>query len=447
MEKLEMIRRQFPITRQRFITASGTERAITYLDHGASTHPPAPVLDSYRDFLERYYANIHRGNHYLSQKASELYDCVSEVILSYVRADERRNSVIFTSNTTTALDIASYLVQNEPGATLVSSMEHHSNDLPHRRRGEVLRIEVLPDGAIDYDDLERKLRSTRVKLVAITGGSNVTGYMPDIRLVARLAHRHGARILVDAAQLVAHHAIDMRPNEDDDHIDFLAAAGHKAYAPFGTAFLIAPNDVLERNEPYIPGGGTVKFVTDTDVVWAEGVERHTGGTPNIAGVIALGDAMKWLSDIGLDWIREHELELLAGVEGRLRAIDGVVFLGDIPAEKKLGVMSFNINGIHHEQVSAILNEQYGIATRNGCFCAHPYLTRLLHCTDPEGVRRKVEAGEDVLLPGAIRATIGIYNNAEDLDKLVAAVADLAAEARSGTRFAGEAKQSACMEAI
>jgi len=447
MEKLETIRRQFPITRQRFVTASGTERAITYLDHGASTHPPAPVLDSYRDFLERYYANIHRGNHYLSQKASELYDCVSEVILSFVRADERRNSVIFTSNTTTALDIASYLVQNEPGATLVSSMEHHSNDLPHRRRGEVLRIEVLADGTIDYDDLERKLRANNVKLVAITGGSNVTGYMPDIRLVARLAHQHGARILVDAAQLVAHHAIDMRPNEADDHIDFLAAAGHKAYAPFGTAFLIAPNDVLERTEPYIPGGGTVKFVTDTDVVWADGVERHIGGTPNIAGVIALGDAMKWLSDIGLDWIREHELELLGGVEGRLRAIEGVVFLGDIPAAKKLGVMSFNINGIHHEQVSAILNEQYGIATRNGCFCAHPYLTRLLHCTDPEGVRRKVEAGEDVLLPGAIRATIGIYNNSEDLDKLVAAVADLAAEARSGSRFAGEAKQSACMEAI
>jgi selenocysteine lyase/cysteine desulfurase len=447
MEKLETIRRQFPITRQRFITASGTERAITYLDHGASTHPPTPVLDSYREFLERYYANIHRGNHYLSQKASELYDCVSEVILSYVGADPGRNSVIFTSNTTTALDIASYLMQDEPGATLVSSMEHHSNDLPHRRRGEVLRIEVLGDGTIDYDDLRAKLAGGRVKLVAITGGSNVTGYMPDIRLVARLAHASGARILVDAAQLLAHHVVDMLPNESDEHIDFLAAAGHKAYAPFGSAFLIAPNDILERTEPYIPGGGTVKFVTDTDIVWAEGVDRHTGGTPNIPGVIALGDAMKWLSGIGLDWVREHELELLRSVEGRLRAIDGVTFLGDIPAEKKLGVMSFNIRGIHHEQVATILNEQYGIATRNGCFCAHPYLTRLLHCTDAEGVRRKVEAGEDVLLPGAVRATIGIYNNAEDLDKLVAAVADLASGAFVVDNLSHEAKQSACMEAM
>lgn len=447
MNKLEAIRQQFPITRQCFINTAGNQHTITYLDHGASTHPPAPVLEGYREFLERYYANIHRGNHYLSQKASELYDCVSEDVLGFLNADASRNSVIFTSNTTTALDIASYLMQDVQGATLVSSMEHHSNDLPHRRRGEVLRIEILADGTIDYEDLERKLKTNRVKLVAITGGSNVTGYMPDIRLIARLAHANGARVLVDAAQLIAHHAVDMLPNDSDEHIDFLAAAGHKAYAPFGSAFLVAPNEVLLGSLPYIPGGGTVKFVTDHEVVWEGGVERHTGGTPNIPGVIALGEALKWLSNIGLDWVREHELDLLRRVEGRLRALPGVTMLGEIPAERKLGVMSFNINGIHHENVAAVLNNAYGIATRNGCFCAHPYLTRLLHCTDPGEVRRKVENGEDVLLPGAVRATIGIYNNEEDLDKLVSAVADLAAEAASGNTFATEIKQSACSEAV
>ncbi len=447
MDKLESIRQQFPITRERFINASGQEHTITYLDHGASTHPPTSVLEGYREFLERYYANIHRGNHYLSQRASELYDCVSEVVLDFLHADHSRNSVIFTSNTTTALDIASYLMQEQPGATLVSTMEHHSNDLPHRRRGETLRIEVLADGTIDYQDLETKLQQNRVKLVAITGGSNVTGYLPDIRLIARLAHAHGARILVDAAQLIAHHTVDMMPNDSDEHVDFLAAAGHKAYAPFGSAFLIAPNEVLLGSLPYIPGGGTVKFVTDHDVVWESGVERHTGGTPNIPGVIALGEALRWLSNIGLEWIREHEVDLLRRVEGRLRAIPGVTMLGDIPAERKLGVMSFNIDGIHHENVAAILNNEYGIATRNGCFCAHPYLTRLLHCTDAEAVRRKVENGEDVLLPGAVRATIGIYNNEDDLEKLVSAVADLAAEAAHGNTFATQVKQSACSEAL
>lgn len=446
MDRLESIRSQFPITQQTFVNANGVVQAITYLDHGASTHPPCSVLDSYRDFLEHYYANIHRGNHYLSQKASHLYDCVSEIVLDFLGAQSDRNGVIFTANTTTALDIASYLMQSTPGATLVSSMEHHSNDLPHRRRGDVVRIEILEDGTLDYSDLERKLRENRIKLVAITGASNVTGYMPDIHLIARLAHQHGAKILVDGAQLIAHHAIAMRPNDDDSHIDFLAAAGHKAYAPFGAAFLVAPMDIVEAAEPYIPGGGTVKFVTDDDCVWADGVDRHTGGTPNIAGVIALGEGLKWLSEIGLDWIREHELDLLEKVEGRLRAIDGVEFLGNIPIERKLGVLPFNIRGLHHDSASVILNNAYGIATRNGCFCAHPYLTRLLNCTDPESVRQKVLANEEVVLPGAVRATIGIYNNEEDLNKLVSAVAELAAGI--GVDREAEARkvtESACTE--
>lgn len=446
MNKLDSIRSQFPVTRQTFVNEAGEQREITYLDHGASTHPPQRVLDRYCDFLKHYYANIHRGNHYLSQKASELFDCVSDVVLDFTGAERSRNGVIFTANTTTALDIASYLMGPTDGATLVSSMEHHSNDLPHRRRGAVHRIEICEDGTLDYTDLEQKLRGNRIKLVAVTGASNVTGYMPDIHLVARLAHAHGARILVDAAQLIAHHRVDMLPNDDDSHIDFLAAAGHKAYAPFGAAFLIAPNECIAGSAPYIPGGGTVKFVTDTDLVWADGVDRHTGGTPNIAGVIALGEGLKWLEEIGLDWIREHELELLELVEARLRAIEGVEFLGAIPARRKLGVLPFNIRGLHHDSVSTILNNAFGIATRNGCFCAHPYLTRLLHCTNAEEVRRKVLGEEDVVLPGAVRATIGIYNNEEDLEKLVRAVSDLASGI--GVDRAAEAQKvldAACSE--
>lgn len=444
MNKLDQIRAQFPITRQCFSNASGLEHSIIYLDHGASTHPPSPILQVYTEFLERYYANIHRGNHYLSQKASELFDNVSQVILDFVGASRANHGVIFAANTTTALDIASYLMQDVPGATLVSSMEHHSNDLPHRRRGEVRRIEVLEDGTLDYEDLENKLRSGGIKLVAITGASNVTGYLPDIPRIARLAHTHGARIVVDAAQLLAHKAICMKGEDDLESIDFLAAAGHKAYSPFGAAFLIAPHEVINSVEPYIPGGGTVQFVTDTKVVWADGEDRHNGGTPNIAGVIALGSALQWLSGIGLDWIREHELELLERVEGKLREIPGVTFLGNIPLQRKLGVLPFNIDGMHHDTVSRVLNNQYGIATRNGCFCAHPYLTRLLHCTDAEAVRLKVLAGEDVLLPGAVRATIGVFNNADDLDKLVEAVRAIAA-GEQGELFVPSLTPSACVE--
>jgi selenocysteine lyase/cysteine desulfurase len=446
MDILESIRQQFPITGECFVNASGRQMSITYLDHGASTHPPRAVLDIYRDFLEHYYANIHRGNHYLSQKASTLYDNVSEVIMDFVGADRGRSGVIFAANTTTVLDIAAHLMQSTEGATLVSNMEHHSNDLPHRRRGDVHRIGVLDDGTLDYEDLERKLREHTIKLVAVTGGSNVTGYLPDIHRIARLAHAHGARILIDAAQLIAHKQVVMQGTGDDDCIDFLAAAGHKAYAPFGAAFLVAPMSVIDAAEPYIPGGGTVKFVTETDLVWADGVDKHTGGTPNIAGVIALGAVLRWLSEIGLDWIRAHELELLEYAETRLRAIPGVRMLGNVPIERKLGVMSFNIDGLHHDSASTILNENYGVATRNGCFCAHPYLTRLLGCTDAEAVRRKVAAGEAADLPGAVRATIGIYNNQEDVDKLLSAVAELAAGV--GVNRDAEARRldsSACVE--
>lgn len=425
MDTLESIRQQFPITTQCFVNARGLQKSITYLDHGASTHPPRAVLDIYRDFLEHYYANIHRGNHFLSQRASSLYDNVSEVVVDFVGADRATSDVIFTANTTTVLDIAAYLMQNIEGATLVSNMEHHSNDLPHRRRGDVLRIGLLDDGTLNYDDLELKLTSNRIKLVAVTGASNVTGYLPDIHRIAKLAHTNGARILIDGAQLLAHKQIVMTGTGDDDAIDFFAAAGHKAYAPFGAAFLVAPLDVVNAAPPYIPGGGTVKFVTDDDLVWADGVDRHTGGTPNIAGVIALGAVLRWLSEIGLDWIRAHELELLEHAESRLRAIPGVHLLGNVPIDRKLGVMSFNIDGVHHDSASKILNENYGVATRNGCFCAHPYLTRLLGCTDAEAVRSKVAAGEDADLPGAVRATIGIFNNQEDLDKLIDAVTELA----------------------
>lgn len=431
MDKLESIRNQFPVTREEFVAPDGESRRIIYLDHGASTHPPRLLLDYYREFLEHYYANIHRGNHYLSQKASDLFDQVTDTILSFVGAESAGNEIVYTVNTTTAIDIASYLMREKEGVTLVTGMEHHSNDLPHRRSGGTQRVRVLDDGTLDYDDLEVKLKGNRVKLVAVTGASNVTGYLPDIHLIARMAHDHGARILIDAAQLLAHKEIDIRPNGADDHIDFFAAAGHKAYAPFGAAFLIAPSDICNSSTSYIPGGGTVKFVTGDNAVWAEGHDKIVGGTPNIPGVIALGKGLEWLRSVGMDWVREHELELLEHMQSGLTSIEGVIPLGAIPPERKLGVLSFNIDGYHHEDASRILNDRFGIATRNGCFCAHPYLAHLLRCTNADSIRSRVESGdESLVLPGAVRATIGIFNNREDIDALIDAVGVLASESGS-----------------
>jgi selenocysteine lyase/cysteine desulfurase len=309
-------------------------------------------------------------------------------------------------------------MQEYDGITLVSLMEHHSNDLLHRKRSKVVHFGLNPDGTLDMNDLELKLKVNRVKLVAVTGASNVTGFIPDIHEIARLAHANGAKILVDAAQLLAHRVIDVKPDSDDGHIDFLAAAGHKAYAPFGSAFLFGPRDILDNASPYIPGGGTVIYVTEDDAYFEKSPDRHQGGTPNIAGAIALAESLNFLTDVGLSNIRQHEVELTGYALNRLGTVPDIRILGNIPPERRLGVISFNVGDLNNNLVSMILNYEAAIATRNGCFCAHPYLHFLLGLTDTTELRRKLVLGEDVDLPGAVRATIGIYNTKEEIDELI-----------------------------
>lgn len=429
--KLQKIRSDFPITERRFVAPDGSTRQVIYLDHGASTQPPRTVLDHYYEFLERYYANIHRGRHYLSQRSSDLFDEVTRIILRFLGADPETKEVIFATNTTGAIDIAAHLVSTEDGATIVTDMEHHSNDLPHRRRSNVLRCPVDEQGKLDYERLESLLTGHKVKLVAVTGASNVTGYLPDLPRIARAAHDAGARILVDAAQLLAHRSIDIKSSDDPEHIDFLAAAGHKAYAPFGAAFLVAPKRTCDRVAPYLPGGGTVRFVSSDDVIWALGQDRHVGGTPNIAGVIALGRAISWLDEIGLDWVEEHERELGVTMFDRLAAIPGLRLLGDIAPSERLAVASFEIEGIRDAEVSTILNNRFGIATRNGCFCAHPYLAQLLGVGRVAEYAAALRRGEDPDLPGAVRATLGVYNDEKDVDHLVAALEQIASNPKWG----------------
>jgi selenocysteine lyase/cysteine desulfurase len=268
------------------------------------------------------------------------------------------------------------------------------------------------------NDLEGKLKKNKVKLVAVTGASNVTGFVPDIHAIARMAHRYGARILVDAAQLLAHRSIDVKPNSDESHIDFLAAAGQKAYAPFGSAFLFGPRDVLDNASPYIPGGGTVVYVTEDDVYYTSSPDRHQGGTPNIAGAIALSESLNFLSEVGLDKIRHHEAELTGYALGKLESVPDLQILGNIKPENRLGVISFNVGELNNTLVAMILNYESAIATRNGCFCAHPYLHRLLGITDTTELRAKLVMGEEVELPGAVRLTIGIFNTQDEIDELI-----------------------------
>lgn len=419
MLDMQKIREQFPITRQRFqVLGSSEPKPLIYMDHGASTHPPTPVLDTYKDFLECSYANVHRGRHYLSEMATDRFEHVSQDIYRFIGGSSTGNCVILCGNTTQALDLASHVMARRAGVTLVSLMEHHSNDLPHRSRGKVVHFGVRDDGTLDYDDLESKLRTLDVKLVAVTGASNVTGYLTDVHRIARLAHAHGARILIDGAQILAHAPVDVLPDDDPGHLDFFAGAGHKAYAPFGSSFLFGPTELFDEAPPYIPAGGTVVYVTEDEAYYKKSPDRHEGGTPNIAGAVALAAALRYLEEAGMDEVRAHERALVEQAMAGLAKLDGVRVLGHPDPARRIGALSLTIEGVPHELAASILNREAAIAVRNGCFCAHTYLHRLLGLTDTSELRRRLVAGEEVELPGAVRPSFGIFNDEPEVDELL-----------------------------
>lgn len=446
MFDMNKVRNDFPVTQLKFpVLGSNQEKNLIYMDHGASTHAPIPVIEKYDQFLRTYYANVHRGTHHLSIMATDLFDSVSDIIFEFIKGDKEQNDILYSLNTTQALDMAAHMVEQLSGITLTTLMEHHSNDLPHRRRGKVIHVDVNEeDGILDYDDLEKKVKNYHVKLIAVTGASNVTGYFPDIYRIARLAHENGAYILVDAAQLIAHKAIDVKPNNDPEHIDFLVAAGHKSYAPMGSGFLFGPKKLFNEAPPYIPGGGTVKYVSEHDVLFDVSPDRHQGGTPNIAGAIALGAALNYLKSLGMDHVREHEHELTQYVIDKLTKIKGVTLYGPKNADIKSGVFSFNIDGLDHELVSTILNYEYAIATRNGCFCAHPYIHKLLKITNEQAqeLRKKLANNDRIKIPGAVRATVGVFNNKEDMDTLIEAITNIASHKWAG-KYSEKAELDFC----
>jgi selenocysteine lyase/cysteine desulfurase len=417
------VRADFPVLQRRLRTADGKTRPLLYLDHGASTHAPRPVLDAVQEFASRHYANVHRGHHVLSQESSDAFDDACATMARFVGADPETQPVVLGQNTTHVLDLAAHLVAGRRGKTLTTLAEHHSNDLPHRRRGKTLHAEVDEDGRILLEDVERKLQRTKVKLLTVTGASNVTGVLPPIHKLARLAHDHGALVCVDAAQLLAHARIDAKAPDHPEHLDLIAGAGHKAYAPFGSAFLAAPRDLLDEAPPYLPGGGTVEWVTEGDVRFKGGPERHMAGTPNIVGAVAFAAALDYLAGIGMVEVRRHEAGLVKRALRRFQELeeDGHLHLlgprGITAATDKVGVFAFTMPSCSHGDASLLLDRHFAIATRNGCFCAQPLLNRLLKLGATPAWTKAFGKGEPVEVPGATRATFGLYNTDADVDRL------------------------------
>ncbi|HMN95730.1 MAG TPA: aminotransferase class V-fold PLP-dependent enzyme [Phycisphaerales bacterium] len=418
------IRADFGITGELVRTADGVMRPLVYLDHAASTHPPSTVVATLTHFLECEYANVHRANYALARAATDRFDAAFRICAEFVGGDLDEGCVVFTANTTHGCDLVAHCTAHLPGKTLVTDLEHHSNDLPHRRCGEVVRARLTREGRLDLEHVESIFRRERIRLFAVCGAANVTGWMPPLRELARLAHEHGALIAVDAAQLVAHVPIDVRRGDEAEGIDFLVTAGHKAYAPFGIGFVYARRALLDAAPPHLPGGGTAASVTDADAVYLSSPDRHQGGTPNIGGAIAYAAMLRYLKAIGMERVRAHELALMRRAWARLRGLDDVILYGPDALDERVGILTFNVAGVNDMLAAAVLGEEFGVAVRNGRFCAHVHAANLLR---NQGGHTPIGDAP----PSAVRASFGLYNDEADVDRLLEAI-----DALRGRRWRG-----------
>ncbi len=426
------VRERIVGVKQRVPLLNGETRTYINFDNAASTPALRDVLDTVNAFMH-WYSSVHRGTGFKSRVATQAYDDAREIVQKFVGANSRDHVVIFGKNTSEAINkLARRFPLTQDDVVLVSLLEHHSNDLPWRAVAAVDHVAANALGELDEADFDRKLEqyTGRLKLVAVTGASNVTGCLPPIHRLAEKAHTAGAQILVDCAQLAPHRPIAMGALDDPAHLDYVAISAHKMYAPFGSGALIGRRDSFEHGAPDYSGGGTIEIVTVDAVEWAAPPDRDEAGSPNVVGAVALAAAVKALQSIGMTAIVDHEAELTAYTLERLHTIGGVEIFGDPnPASTtgRLGVIPFNVKGMSHFLVAAILGAEFGIGVRNGCFCAHPYLLHLLGLSpeDANTVRRNMLANDRREMPGMVRVSFGMYNTAEEVDVLIDAVQRIA----------------------
>lgn len=402
-------------------------RLVPYinLDNAASTPPLRDVLEAVQRFLP-FYSSVHRGTGFKSRVSTAAYDAAHEIIGRFVGADMDANTVIFGKNATEAINKLAFRYPMPRDSVVLSTMmEHHSNDLPWRRRAQVVRAQVTSEGRLDEEDVDRLLAKygDRIALLIVSGASNVTGFIQPIHRLARKAHAVGARILVDAAQLAPHRRINIKPNDDPEHIDFVTLSAHKMYAPFGAGALVGPREIFLRGAPEYQGGGTVENVTLEDVRWAGLPDREEAGSPNVVGAVAMAVAAQALTDAVLEGVERHEASLTAYALYRLRSLPEITIYGETDprrAHDRVGVISFNLGSTHHALVTAILGYEGGVGARSGCFCAQPYVARLLGLSETEQARwrRDLLAGDKSRKPGMVRISFGAYNSFEDVDALV-----------------------------
>jgi selenocysteine lyase/cysteine desulfurase len=400
------------------------------LDNAATTPPFQRVWDRLGEVMP-WYGSIHRGAGFKSVISTQLLEESLATILRFSDGDPATDMLALGWNTTSCLNhLARRLQLNNDSFVVTSDTEHSSNILPWRKHAKVLECRASADGKLDYDYLENLIKKNPVALVAVTGASNITGAVTDIHRVASLAHQYGARVLIDAAQLVAHRKIERRPAGSADHLDFVVYGAHKMYAPFGIGVLVASKEIFREGWPDVVGGGTIKLIDGEEIIWSDLPERESGGTPNFPGVIALAEACKVINEIGFDKIEEHEGALLQRASEKLSGVPHISIFRplDGPNHQGAAVIPFSLPRYHHSLVAAFLGAERGIGVRAGHLCQFELMRRFLNVTKEQRikVREDIKAGDKRSLYGVVRASCGLGTTTTDIDTLAEALHDLAA---------------------
>ena len=378
------------------------DEPLVYLDNAATTQKPQVVLDTLMAYYHEDNANVHRGVHTLAERATAAYEASREKFRQFINAKSTKE-VLFTRGTTTGLNWVGRFAEQvlEPGdEVVISIMEHHSNIIPWqeacKKAGAKLVYAYLKDGQLDMEDLANKI-TEKTKFVSLAQVSNVLGCINPVKEIAKLAHQVGAYMVVDGAQSAPHMAIDVQ----DLDCDFFTLSGHKMLGPTGIGVLYGKEEILNQMNPIEFGGEMIDFVYEQEATWKELPWKFEAGTPNIAGAIALGAAVDYLSALGMENIHAYEQELVDYVLPKLQAINDLIVYGPEDPSQHAGVIAFNIDGLHPHDVATALDYE-GVAVRAGHHCAQPLINHL-------GIS------------SAARASFYIYNTKEDCDKFVEAI--------------------------
>lgn len=394
---LEGIKKDFPVLNQIV-----NDEPLVYLDNAATTQKPLKVLAAIKDYYENDNANVHRGVHTLAERATEKYEAAREKVRQFINAKSTKE-VLFTRGTTNSINwVAQFAEQilKTGDEIVISIMEHHSNIVPWqevaKKTGAILKFVYLKDGQLDMDDLRKKI-TNQTKFVSIAHVSNVLGTINPVEEITKIAHEHGAYMVVDGAQSTPHMAIDLQKMD----VDFFAFSGHKMMGPTGIGVLYGKEELLNQFEPVEFGGEMIDFVYESHSTWTELPWKFEAGTPNIAGAIALGAAIDYIQELGIDQIHQHEIELIDYLMPKLQEIEGLKIYGPKDNVKRGGLIAFNIEGLHPHDVATVLDME-GVAVRAGHHCAQPLLNYLE-------------------TPATARASFYLYNTKADCDKLVEAL--------------------------